>query len=126
MISNCGAPREKTFKFLDYHLKPIMKRGKFYIKDSVDFIDKIKNLQNIPERAILVTANEVGLYPSIPHKASLNVFKGSFDSIANKHIPTGNLLKMEEFVSENNYFEFNVRYSYWNQVCTNVCQYFYG
>ena len=86
-----------------------MKRGKFYIKDSVDFIDKIKNLQNIPERAILVTANEVGLYPSIPHKASLNAFKGSFDSIANKHIPTGNLLKMEEFVSENNYFEFNVR-----------------
>ena len=77
MISNCGTPTKKASELLDYHLKPIMKRGKSYIKDSGDSINKIKSLQNIPEGAILVTADIVGLYPSIPHKADLNALKGS-------------------------------------------------
>ena len=49
-----------------------MQKGRSYIKDSVDFINKIRNLQNFLEGAILVTADEVGLYPSIPHIAGLN------------------------------------------------------
>ena len=71
VISNCGTPTEKASGFVDYHLKPIMQKGKSYIKDSGDFINKIKSLQNIPEGAILVTADVVGLYPSIPHEAGL-------------------------------------------------------
>ena len=63
VISNCGTPTEKAFKFLDYHLKPIMQRGKSYIKDSGGFISKIESLQNLPEGAILVTADVIGLYP---------------------------------------------------------------
>ena len=70
VISNCGTPTEKASEFLDYHLKPIMQRGKSYIKDSGDFINKIKSLQNIPEGAILITVDVVGLYPSIPHEAN--------------------------------------------------------
>ena len=58
MISNCGTPTEKASEFLDYHLKPIMQRRKSYIKDSGDFINKIKTLQNIPEGAILLTAEQ--------------------------------------------------------------------
>ena len=44
-----------------------MKEGKSYIKDTVDFFDKIKDLGEMPGGAILVTADVVGLYPSIPH-----------------------------------------------------------
>ena len=84
-----------------------MKRRKFYIKYASDFIDKIKNIGNIPARAIFVNANEIGLYP---HEAGLNALRGSLDSIENKHTPTENLLKMGEFVSENNYFEFNGKF----------------
>ena len=43
----------------------------YYIKDSNDFINKIKHLQNIPDNPLLVTADVVGLYPSIPHKGHL-------------------------------------------------------
>ena len=107
LISNCGTSTEKDFEFLDYHLKPIMQKGKSYIKDSGDFINKIKSLQNIPEGAILVTADVVGLYPSIPHEAGLKALREALDNRENKQIPTENLLKMAEFVLKNNYFEFN-------------------
>ena len=60
-------PTEKVSEFLDYELKPVMQKGKSYIRDSGYFLQKIKNISTLPENAILVTADVVGLYPSIPH-----------------------------------------------------------
>ena len=60
----------------------------------------------IPQDSILVTADVVGLYPSIPHNAGLKALKGALDCRQNKKIPTGILVKMAEFVLTNNYFEF--------------------
>ena len=60
VISNCGTPTEKASEFLDYQPKPIMQKEKSYIKDSGDFINKIRTIENIAEGAILVTADVVG------------------------------------------------------------------
>ena len=62
-----------------------MQRGKSYVKDSGDSINKIKNLQNIPEGAILVTQDVVGLYPSIPHETGLNALREALHNRENKH-----------------------------------------
>ena len=73
VISNCGTPTEKASEFLDHHLQPIMKSGTSYIKDTNDFLSKLKNLKKVPDNAKLVTADAVGLYPSIPHNEGLEV-----------------------------------------------------
>ena len=91
VVSNCGTPTEKASEFLDGHLKPIMQRSWSYIKDSGDFIDKIKGIKNIPENALLVTADVVGLYPSIPHNAGLEALKTVLDKRENHSIPTEKL-----------------------------------
>ena len=39
-----------------------------YTKDSNGFIKKTNNLKDIPQDALLVTADFVGLYPSIPRE----------------------------------------------------------
>ena len=41
------------------------------LKDTADFLEKIKSLGRIPDDAFLVAADIVGLYPSIPHHAGL-------------------------------------------------------
>ena len=107
VISNCGTPTEKCSEFLDYHLKPLMQKGWSYIKDSGDFIKKTQNLGSIPENAILVTADVVGLYPSIPHEAGLKALREVFDKREQHTIPTSELIRMADFVLKNNYFEFN-------------------
>ena len=71
------------------------------------FLEKIKTLGCIPENAILVTADVVGLYPSIPHQAGINALKEALDKRPLKKIPTDDLIKMAEFVLSNNFFEFN-------------------
>ena len=40
-----------------------MEAGISYIKDTVDFVEKLKNLGNIPSNAILITADVVGTIP---------------------------------------------------------------
>ena len=61
MISNCGIPTEKASEFLDSHLKTIMQESWSSIKHSADFINKISQIGDIPENAILVTADVVSL-----------------------------------------------------------------
>ena len=107
MVSNFRTPTEKDSKFLDYHNKPIKRRETSYTKDSSRFISKIKDLENIPEGAILVTPDVLSLYPSIPHETGLNALGEALGNKENKHIATDNLLEMAEFVLKNNYFELN-------------------
>ena len=84
-----------------------LKGGQSYIKDSRHFLEKVKTLRCIPDNALLVTADVVGLYPSIPHQAGLTAFKEALDQTLLKKIPTDDLIKMAEFVLSNNFFEFN-------------------
>ena len=107
VISNCGMPTEKVSEFLDYQLKPVMRNGKSHIRDSGHFLEKIKNISTLPENAILLTADPVGLYLSIPQQAGLSALKEALENRSVKKIPTENLIKMAEFVLKNNLFEFN-------------------
>ena len=50
-----------------------MKQGELYIKDTGDFLEKLKRVDGIPKGAILVTAEVVFLYPSIPHDGGLEI-----------------------------------------------------
>ena len=84
-----------------------MQNGWSYIRDSNDSINKIKNLKNIPSNSILVTADIVGLYPSISHDSGLNAIKEALEKRVRKSVPTSDILKLMKFALKNNYFEFN-------------------
>ena len=56
-----------------------MRRVWSYIKDSGDFLKNTRNLSSIPENAILITADVVGLYPSIPHEAEVKGLREVLD-----------------------------------------------
>ena len=67
---------------------------------------KIKNISTIPKDSILVTADVVGLHPSIPHEAVLNGLEKVLNNRTNKKMSTEDLVKMAKFVLKNDYFEF--------------------
>ena len=106
VISNCGTPVEKASEFLDHHLKPVMQSSWSYSKDSRDFLRKIKQIRNLPENPILVTADVVGLYSSIPHELGLKTLEETLEKRESRQISTNDLIKLAKFVLQNNYFEF--------------------
>ena len=78
-----------------------------YIKDSGDFLIKIKQIKNVLGNSILVTANVVGLYPSILHQLGLKTLEEALEKGQSKQICTDDLIKLAKFALQNNYFEFN-------------------
>ena len=50
VISNCSTPTEKVCEYMDFLLKPIMQDGRSYIKDTGDFLKKLKHIGKIPEQ----------------------------------------------------------------------------
>ena len=67
----------------------------------------LKNLKKVPDNAILVSADVVGLYHSIPHTEGLEILKEQLDNSEEKSLPTKDLVKMAEYTLKNNYFGFN-------------------
>ena len=84
-----------------------MQDGWSYIKDTVDFLKKIEHLGKIPESAILVTADVVGLYTNIPHILGLQSLRKRLNETGICKVPNEEIISMAEFVLKNNYFEFN-------------------
>ena len=84
-----------------------MKQGNSYIKDTGDFLEKSRAIEEIPKGDILVTADVVGLYPSFPHDEGLKVLRNHYDKFIDKTVPTEVIIKTAEFVLKNNLFEFN-------------------
>ena len=52
VISNCGTPTEKVLEFLDDHLHPTMKQGESYIRDTGNFLVKLKTAGKVPKGAV--------------------------------------------------------------------------
>ena len=59
LISNQEMLTEKNSEFFDHHL-----HYDSYIKDTEDFLKKLKAVEEIPKGAILVTVDVIGLCPS--------------------------------------------------------------
>ena len=81
-----------------------------YIKDTNDFLRKLRNLPPLQENTILCTVDVVGLYPSIPHDEGLLALKEALQERENKTISTESLLDLTECVLKNNIFEHNSAY----------------
>ena len=71
VISNSGYYTENISSFLDHHLQPLAQVVKSYIKDTNEFLKKLRSLPTFPDRIILCTMDVVGLYSNIPHEERL-------------------------------------------------------
>ena len=69
----------------------------------------MKRVERIPKGAILVTADVVGLYPSIPHDGGLEILRKQYDKFRDKMVPTDDIIKMADFVLKYNLFEFDCK-----------------
>ena len=75
-----------------------MKQGESYIKDTGDFLKKFKTVEEIPKGAILVTADVIGLYASIPHDGGLEVLQKQYDKFKGKMVSSEDIIKIADLV----------------------------
>ena len=79
VFSNFSYYTKNVFSFLDFHLETLAQEGKSYIKDTNDFLKKLRSLPNLPDDITLCTVDVVGLYPNIPHDEGLSALRKRLD-----------------------------------------------
>ena len=105
-ISNCGYYTENISTLLDFHLQPLAQAVKSYIKDTNDFLNKLRSLPKLPDNIILCTVDVVGLYPNIPHEEGLSALRKRLDNRMEKYISSDTLCNVAEVVIKNNILKF--------------------
>ena len=86
------------------------KQEESYIRDTADFLGKLKAAGEVPKGTILVTADVVGLYPSILHSEGLDIVKKHYENYPNKKVSTEDIVNMADFILKNNLFEFDSKF----------------
>ena len=105
-ISNCGYYTENISAFWDFHLQPLAQAVKSYIKDTNDFLNKLRFLPKLLGNIILYTVDIVGLYPNIPHEVGLCALRKWLDNRMEKYISSDTLCDLAEVLLKNHIFKF--------------------
>ena len=85
-----------------------MKEGKLYIKDTANFLDKLKDLGQIPGGAPQVTTDVFGQYPSVSDADDLKVLWKHYNKFLHKKVNTEDIVKMVDCISKVFFFQFKV------------------
>ena len=85
-------------------------KGKVFIKETADFLNKLKDLHELLKEAILVAADVVELYSKKPNAEGLQVLCKQYDKFLYKKLHTEDMIKMMDFVIKKPLFEFNSKF----------------
>ena len=106
VISNSGYYTENISSFLDHHLQPLAQAVKSYIKDTNEFLKKLRSLPKLPDGIILCTMDAVGLYPNIPHEEGLSALRKRLETQKEKYVSTDTIIDLAAVVLKYNIFTF--------------------
>lgn len=105
IVSDCGSESNRSSEYIDYFLAPLAHNHPSYIKDTYDFVSKIRN-KPIKESYLLVTGDLCSLYTNMSLDRILSVVKDAFIKHPDPRRPDKELLELLELNLRNNDFTF--------------------
>lgn len=110
IVSQISSATEKLSEFVDVYLKPLATSTDSYIRDTSDFLSKLKDIPHLPPGTFICTADVSSLYTSIPHADGIRAAKLALDNRDNLKPPTWIILRMIAIILNNNCFRFGSDY----------------
>ena len=107
ICSSVNHPTSRISKLVDEHIKNYVPKTNSYIRDTQDFIKKIKALGPIPEGAILCTLDVSSLYTNIPNNEGILAVAEKLRSDPTKTPITNFILDLLKLVLHSMNFTFN-------------------
>ena len=84
VVSSINCHTTNISKYVDYHLRRIVKQIPSYVKDTNDFINKINAVKSVPKNSYLVTMDVRSLYTNIPNAEGISAVKRELDNYSKK------------------------------------------
>jgi hypothetical protein len=108
IVSGCGSCCERISNFVDFILQPLTRKIDSYVKDTSDFVRKIKNV-TCKKGDILISADVSGLYTVINHEEGIKACKEALDQRSREDkakMPTSHITKLITLILKSNCFSF--------------------
>lgn len=106
IVSDCGSESYRVSQYIDSFIRPISTRHAAYIKDTYDFISKIRG-QKIHKNALLVTGDVSSLYTNMHIDRTLQVTKNALARYPDAERPDCHIMRLLDITLRNNDFTFN-------------------
>ena len=106
IVSDTNSPTYQISRYIDHYLRPLACLHKSYIKDTYDYVHKIRQ-QKIPADALLVTADVTSLYTNMHHDRIITTIQDKFRNNPDPKRPDHHLIQLLKLLLQNNDFEFN-------------------
>ena len=112
IVSSNGCPTEKISQLVDYFLQPHVKKLPSYIKDTTHFLQKLQNIDKLPEGTLLATLDVASLYTNIPNDMGLEAARlALYRDLSRFCNPSnGSLISLLRMVLTMNNFDFAGRH----------------
>ena len=106
IVSDIGSESYNISKYIDHFLKPIAILQPSYVKDTFDFIHKIKQVTNLPQNTLLVTCDVESMYTNINNEDGLAAVQFFFNKYPRPDRPSDLLLNILKVCLASNDFLF--------------------
>ena len=111
IVSDCESESYRVSEYIDHFLSPLATTHPSYLKDTQDFLTKIKDIK-IPPNSFLVSLDVDSLYTNIDNKAGMESVREAFAQSKKKNLnfslrPDEEILELLKISLENNDFVFN-------------------
>ena len=105
----CSLYVEICSQYVHYRLQGTVKQIPTYVKDTSDFISKLKVVVTVPDNSCLVSLDVKSLYRNIPDSEVIKAVKTSLDSFSRKTITTKVITTFLSLILTLSNFTFNCK-----------------
>jgi len=109
IVSDVNSETYRISELIDSFINPLATKHETYIKNTYDFIDKIRNFE-IGSNYLLVTGDITSLYTNMNIDRSIDCVKRAFSENPDVARPDQYLIELLELSMKNNDFEFAEKY----------------
>ena len=106
IVSDCSSETYQIAEYIDHFLQPLASKHDSYLKDTSDFLNKLKETK-INENSLIVTLDVESMYTNIDHESGLAAVRKAFKDNPDDRRPDEHILDLLELSLKNNYFQFN-------------------
>ena len=106
IISDCESESYAVSEYIDHYLQILASKHDSYVKDTPDFLTKLKEVKIKPD-TLLVTLDVESMYTNIDNEGGLSAVKKAFINNPSALRPDEHILKLLELSLKNNDFLFN-------------------
>ena len=107
VVSSVNSHKEKLSAYVDEFLRPLAEALKSHIRDTTDFLSRLRNSGKLPESCILVTLDVSSLYTNIDTDEGLAIVEEEIEKTGRSRPSAKTLTCLLEKVLKLNNFTFN-------------------